>query len=141
MKTILSAIIALCCLCSQSIAGGSVDLGQITKVLKTDPGLWKHLDSTLNFDAGGSATRLGRHWPHLGGARIGPYVIRVTSKSADKTPFELTVHCEQVFYDKDGKVLPMKNGEVTDEIIKNTVRVGEKVISVSLAPWKEEAEE
>lgn len=134
MRTLTLSIIAVFTLCIQCHAGGSVSVEQIQKVLKTQPALAKHLNATLKFADGGGATRLGRHWPLLGGARIAPYTIEVTTKDSDQTRLELTVYCVQIYYDEDDKILPLKDGEITDAIIKKAARIVEKVTSVSLAP-------
>jgi hypothetical protein len=50
----------------------------------------------------------------------------------------LTVECEQRFFDKDNKEIPLKNGEITDDIILRAARVEEKPLCVKLFSNSEE---
>ena len=118
-------------------AGGSLQADEVLAVLKTEPKLAAPFLAGFEFEPVATAVRMGNNWPHLGGKRIAPYVLRATSKDASRTNYLVTVHCSQKFLDADGKVLlevadTPTDEQLTDEIFEKTVKVVEKVTSVSV---------
>ncbi|MFD2256570.1 hypothetical protein ACFSSA_07780 [Luteolibacter algae] len=120
-----------------AFAGGSVDRGQIIELLKKNESLWKYLSATLDFDAAGSAVRLGRHWTEMGGARVAPYQIAVKAKGGKEFDLLLTVNCSQKFLNQDGEALEIGDGGPS-EATETAVDVIEKVESVSLQPLEDQ---
>jgi hypothetical protein len=137
MKISLFAVIVLL-FCGNAFAGGSLPGKDVEKILQRDPKLWEFLSKTMDFSDTAWGVRCGKHWPLMGGARIAPYSIDVTPKGTKGAPFTLTVECEQRFFDKDNKEIPLENGEITDDIILRAARVEEKPLCVKLFSNSEE---
>lgn len=114
---------------SAAFAGGSVGYDDVALLLDKKPALKKLILSTFNVPKVGDAVRLGRHFEHLGGARIAPYEFVVTSKVSGKK-FLLSIQCDTVFVDADGK--PIK-----DDVLKAT-GVKETMTHFSVAEVKEQ---
>jgi hypothetical protein len=131
-KTILLVIALLCC--SNAFSGGSLPAKDVMEILQRNQSLWTFLSKTLDFSETAYGVRCGSHWPSMGGARIAPYTIAVTQKGMEKNQFLLTIECEQHFYDKNNKEIPLKDAQITDEIISRAVRVEEKPLFVTLCP-------
>lgn len=118
--------------------GGSLESDPVISLLKQSDALWSCLGSTLEFAPTAEGVRCGSHWPHMGGARVAPYIVRAKLKGAKDYSLLVEVKCEQHFVDASGDELPMQDEKVTDRIVKEAVRVKEKVTSVSLTPYQEE---
>ncbi len=136
-----SLILLVCCVCfvSPVKAGGSVDTATILEVLETNKPLKEYLESTLEFENGGWAVRLGRHFEEMGGARIAPYHVLVKPKGAKEFTMELVVECSQKFTDKDGKEVDIGEGGPSDATVR-AVDVEEIVTSVTLRDAKDAVE-
>jgi hypothetical protein len=97
----ITTILAL--LATSVLADGSVALTDVQKVIEQQPALNSLLSTQLDVAKTGWAVRLGNHFVHLGGARVGPYVFQ--AKPADQPgPYtlELTVCTRVVFLGADG---------------------------------------
>jgi hypothetical protein len=87
-------------------AGGSFDAeADLVPLLARAPALRDFIDRHLDLDKSGVATRIGREVSdRLGGRRIGPYVIGAKPKGhRGDYIFDLVVHTETVFVDRDGR--------------------------------------
>ena len=67
-----------------AFAGGSLFFREVRPILENDP-LGRWLLSEFEFADSASGTRLGSHFAHLGGARIGPYYVSATAKDTSLT--------------------------------------------------------
>ena len=135
----ISLMILLVSLVIHPLKGaGTLESEKVISLLKMNRELWSYLGSTLDFSDKALGFRLERSWIHLGGERIGPYEILVKPKGQKNFYLSLWVICEQRFFDKDGKELPRKEGEITDEMIARAARVDEKVLWVKLISVKDE---
>lgn len=118
-------------------AGGSLDSAQVIEILKKDTVLWTQVLEHYELDTTAWGTRCGSHWPHMGGGRIGPYGLLMKPKGASEFTLILSVECEQTFLDKNGKALAKDaDGGVNGDIVRNTVRVEEKVRHISISAYK-----
>ena len=93
--------------CASTYAGGSFDFAdQLLPLLEQQPELKQYLLSTLDIAPHGYAGRIGSTVNlHLGGTRIGPYVLKAKPKGAkgDYT-LELKFHTEKKYLDANDKV-------------------------------------
>ncbi len=119
---------------STAFAGGSLPTTDVMTILKRDHTLWSLLSTSLEFSETAYGARCGNHWPYMGGARIAPYTIAATQKGDENNRFILTIECEQRFFDKNNTEIPLKDGQITDQIISLAVRVEEVPLAVTLIP-------
>jgi Ran GTPase-activating protein (RanGAP) involved in mRNA processing and transport len=89
-----------------SMAGGTVGFGDIDPLLRRRPALRDFLLSSLELQSTVmAAVRLGPHFEHLSGARVGPYLLQGKPKgSKDAEPLEVVLCTHFRFLDADGKV-------------------------------------
>jgi hypothetical protein len=75
------------------VAGGTVGLNEIDPLLREKPAIRAFLLSSLNLDdTVMAAVRFGPHFEHLGGARMGPYLLQGRPKGPkDGTPLEIVL--------------------------------------------------
>jgi len=89
-----------------SLAGGTLGTVELDSLLAQRPALRDFLRSTLRLsDSAFAEVRLGSHFTHLGGARLGPYTISATSLQGGK-PIEVVLCTTARFLDRNGKDLP-----------------------------------
>ena len=129
MRTISKAIMLCVCIPSICNAGGTLDEREIHELLEQKPQLREFILQTFDMPKGAWAeVRLGSHFTHLGGKRLGPYTIRVTPKgSSSLSPVVITLCTSYQFLNRSGKVVKADS----DEEFKAT-DVAEKLISVQL---------
>ena len=91
---------------SASRAGGTVGLDEVDRLLRQRPNLRSFLMSSLQLEnTVMAAVRLGPHFEHLGGARVGPYLVEGRAKgSKDGEPLEIVLCTHVQFLDAEGKV-------------------------------------
>jgi hypothetical protein len=89
-----------------SRAGGTVGLDEVDRLLRQRPSLRSFLMSSLQLESTVmAALRLGPHFEHLGGARVGPYLLEGRPKgSKDGEPLEVVLYTQVQFLDAEGKV-------------------------------------
>ena len=107
-------------------AQGTFPFDDLKPILNQKPELAKYLFSTLEFDEGGIASRIGSNVNEkLGGQRVGPYLIQAKPKgSAGPKVFEVTIYTEQTFLDERGKTTTLeKASSVTEKFEHLEVRV------------------
>jgi Ran GTPase-activating protein (RanGAP) involved in mRNA processing and transport len=106
-------------------AGGTVGLADVDPLLRQKPALRSFLRSSLDLnETVMAAVRFGPHLEHLGGARMGPYMIEARPKGAkDGRPLEVVLCTDARFLDESGKVV---ESEMT------AVRVEERLTTVML---------
>jgi len=121
---LLSAILSLAAvnLCH---AGGSVDFEDVDRLIRAQPATYQWMSSTLQFpDAADAEIRFGKHFTHLGGARMGPYMFRAKVKGvAASAEVDVTVCTSAEFQDKSGKT-------VSKAIEKNATQLKEKLVTI-----------
>jgi len=115
-------------------AGGSVDLEQVTDILKQRPELSRYLLATLEFeDAPNANIRLGPQFKHLSGGRMGPYRLMAKPKGQKgKATIEVTVCTDPSLLDAKGKP--------TDDELE-AVSVKEKLLSVIIRDVRDKGNE
>jgi Ran GTPase-activating protein (RanGAP) involved in mRNA processing and transport len=88
-----------------STAGGTVGLADVEALLRQRPALRHFLMSSLELEnTVMAAVRLGPHFEHLGGARIGPYLLQGKPKgSKNGEPLEVVLCTQSRFLDGAGK--------------------------------------
>lgn len=90
-RTILSlALCALTVLPAAALAGGSLSRDDLADLIHSNPELKQVLDN-LELAETGTATRLGRHFGPLGGARVSPFEFQARVRRSAGTGFPLTV--------------------------------------------------
>ena len=106
------------------IGGGTINLAEIDSLLRQKPQVRNFLMSSLDMDnTVMAALRFGSH-TKLGGAHMGPYMIRARPKTPkDASALEVVLCTDARFFDAAGKV-------TEDEI--NAVRLEEKLTVVML---------
>ncbi len=133
MKRFACLSVLLAMLAAGARAGGSLESEKVIALLKQNRALWACLGDTMEFAPVAAGVRCGNHWPYLGGARMAPYTLQARPKGEKEYSILVTVECEQRFFDETGYELPMKDGEITDEIIRKAARVGETAVSITLS--------
>ena len=110
-----------------SLAGGSFSIDRVLPLIQQNSDLYHFVNSTLDLDRGGWATRIGSHVNEaLGGARIAPYSIRAKPKgSSGPWIFYLMIEADTDFLDAQGKSVSLGEGKT----IKETL-TGIKLISI-----------
>ncbi|MDF1814772.1 MAG: hypothetical protein P1V20_21380 [Verrucomicrobiales bacterium] len=109
---------------AQSIkAGGSVSFEEVRG--KIPGGVARHIEAGSAVAEVGEAIRLGRHFTHLGGARIGPYRFEAISKAAGGS-FEITIVTEVQFLGQAGNATdsPEEAAKVSETFLHYEVRPG-----------------
>lgn len=94
----------LACAPDLSAEGSFTSEAVLPALLAQDPELATFVERTLDIGATGSAARVGAALsPHLGGSRIGPYVVPARPKgSTGAYSLQLTVNTEIHFLDERG---------------------------------------
>ena len=107
------------------IGGGTVNFAEIDPLLQQKPEIRNFLLSSLDMDSTVmAAVRFGSQLKHLGGTRMGPYMIQARPKAPkDALPVEVVLCTDARFFDASGK-------ETEDET--NAVRLEEKLSVVML---------
>lgn len=110
-----------------SSAGGSFLIDRVLPLIQQNSDIYHFVDSTLDLDRGGWATRIGSHVNEaLEGARIAPYSIRAKPKgSSGPWIFYLIIEADTDFLDAQGKSVSLGEGKT----IKETL-TGIKLISI-----------
>lgn len=106
-------------------AGGTVDLADVDPLLRQSPAVQAFLASSLDLHRTVmAAVRFGAHVKHLGGARMGPYMIQARPKGAGGAyTIEVVLCTHPRFVDAAGN-------DVASEI--DAMRVEERVTAVLL---------
>ncbi len=118
-------LLSLALSASPSLAGGTLDTGELRSLLQQQPGVHEALTSSLNLaETAHAEVRLGSHYVHLGGARVGPYTIKATLKQSRKD-IEVVLCTQARFFSRDGAELPATGFE-------NAARIEERLIAVVL---------
>lgn len=110
------------------IGGGSFHFeDDLRPILAQNPPLEDYIINTLDLSDSGIAMRIGQNVnPHLGGKRIGPYIMRAKPKGSEG-PFiwEITFETEQVFTGEDGRIVSDISDarEISEWINAVTIRV------------------
>lgn len=119
-----------------ALAGGSFIFQEdLEPLLEKDRRIGAFIMKSMDFDDVGDATRLGRHFSHLGGKRIGPYSVYAKTKGSTG-PYNLivTVKTEATFIDEDGR--PLDHGKAGQRLFDDSVNCIEKITSVEIQDIK-----
>jgi hypothetical protein len=109
MRTIQLAAVALLC-ASLAYAAGSVSFDQVKIVLEQNADVGRTVVNAFEFQNTGSATRLGRQFKKLGGARVGPYGFLARPRgSKGGYDVEIRVCTTLTFLDAGGNLLKNRN--------------------------------
>lgn len=97
-------LLALTVLPAAALAGGSLSRDDLADLIHSNPKLKQVLDN-LELAETGTATRLGRHFGPLGGARVSPFEFQARVRGSAGTGFPLTVvlHADWEAVDAAGK--------------------------------------
>lgn len=118
-------LLSLAISASPSLAGGTLDTGELRSLLQQQPEVLEALTSALNLaETAHAEARLGSHYVHLGGTRVGPYTIKATLKQSRKD-IEVVLCAQARFFSRDGAELPAPGSA-------NAVRIEERLIAVLL---------
>lgn len=111
------------------LAGGTLDESQVVQLLDQKPQIKEFVVQTFDMPKGAYAEiRLGSHFKHLGGARLGPYSVMVTPKgSSSFSPVVLTLCTEYQFIGRNGKLIKEESPGFFD-----ATEVKETLLSVQL---------
>lgn len=106
-----------------------MDEGELLELLKQKPQIREFILQSFDMSHGAwGAIRLGSHYTHLGGKRLGPFTIQLALKgSTTVSPVILTLCTTNTFYGKSGRAI----AEGSDAEFQ-AVRVEEKLVSVQL---------
>lgn len=100
------SFLALALLPPVCAAGGSVRFGRIDHLLQQKPEIRAVLRQSLEMPTEAFAqVRLGPHFKHLSGDRIGPYTFEASPKTKG-LPVLVTLCTSALFLDSAGRVLP-----------------------------------
>ena len=123
-RSLITNSICLLALCQPLIAGGSVSYDEVRG--KIPPAVREHLESSFKLDSIGAATRLGRQFKELGGARIGPYTFGGTSKLTGRGAFEVTIYTDVQFVDQGGTATedPGRASGIRETFVQYRVKLG-----------------
>ena len=107
------------------LAGGTLDSKELEPLIRQQPTVREALLSSLVLSNSAYAElRLGSHFIHLGGARVGPYTIKATLKESHKE-VEVILCTKARFLDDQGS-------ELLEDKRMQATRIDEKLIIVIL---------
>lgn len=87
-----------------ALADGSVEFADIRAMLHKQPAFEVLLTKTLHVESDGWGVRLGNHFEHLGGSRIGPYVFKGRPAGQDgPETLDITICTQTTFRDDNGR--------------------------------------
>jgi hypothetical protein len=129
MKMRVTSLILGLGLAKASLAGGTLGTEGIELLLNQSPAVKSFLMSSLTMEEGAFADiRLGEHFQHLGGQRLGPYYIQAVPKSPEGAkPVEIVLCTRSSFLDEAGQAIPEGS-----DLEFSAVRVEEKLTAVFL---------
>lgn len=118
-------LLSLALSASPVVAGGTLGTDELGSLLQQQPGVHEALTSSLNLaETAYAEVRLGSHFVHLGGARVGPYTIKATLKQSLKD-IEVILCTKARFLGHDGSELSAPGSE-------NAARIDEQLVTVML---------
>ena len=94
-------------------AGGTVEFQRVDHLLQQKPEIREVLLRSLVMPGVAFAqVRLGDHFRHLGGNRLGPYTFKASSRNTTAAPVLVTLCTSAVFVDSSDRVLPTGDEEL-----------------------------
>lgn len=118
-------LLSLALSASPGLAGGTLGTEELRPLLQQQPGVHEALTSSMNLaETAYAEVRLGSHFAHLGGARVGPYTIKATVRQSRKD-IEVVLCTKARFLSRDGAELPTPGAE-------NATRIDERLVTVIL---------
>jgi hypothetical protein len=130
----LLAISSLLLIGDRCLAGGTLDESQVLRLLVQKPQIKEFVVQAFDMPRGAYAEiRLGSHFKHLGGARLGPYTAMVTPKgSSEFSSVVLTLCTEYQFLGRNGEPIKEDSPDLVD-----ATDVKETLVSVQLTQASE----
>lgn len=128
------ALIALVVAGNTCWAGGTLDQSELIPLLGQKPQIKEFVLQNFDMPTGAWAeVRIGSHFEHLGGRRLGPYTVEIRTKgSSTMSPVVLTLCTTYEFLDRDGKRISPESPRVT-----GAVDVRESLVDVRLTEARE----
>jgi len=109
LAPLVLALVLLPAICR---AGGSVEFDQIDRLLQQKPEIREVLLRSLVMPSSAFAqVRLGPHFKHLGGHRLGPYTFQASPKGKTGAPVLVTLCTSALLLDSSDRVLPTGSGQ------------------------------
>ena len=123
-------------------AGGTLAVDELMPLLRAKPGLGGFLLQAFRLPSSAFAVvRLGSHFTHLGGRRLGPYVFEATPQDpAAPGPLLISLCTRHQFLDRSGAPLPdsddppVEAAMVREELVAIVVREPSAIASGSGCP-------
>jgi len=107
------------------LAGGTLGTEELKLLMLQQPIVHNALMSSLDLaESAFAEARLGSHFVHLGGARVGPYTIKATLKQS-REEIEVILCTKARFLGRDGSELP-------EDRLESAERIAEKLVAVML---------
>src|SRR5438094_6421724 len=96
-----------------SFAPGSLETLSLSQLLGQRPELTRPFLATFELEGSATGTRLGPHFMHLGGARIGPYEVMARARGSTDSFNVRVIICTAIeFLDRGGKVTKLESAAV-----------------------------
>jgi hypothetical protein len=131
MKASIATLTFLFAFAAATLAGGSFNLSDIQELLQQQPKRWAEIRRDYDVEDVGTATRFGRQWEHLGGARCGPYELQARKKGSSGSPTHtITIYTKISFFDSKGRKL----ADSPDKAPLNSFRIKETITSIETSP-------
>jgi hypothetical protein len=131
MKASIATLTFLFAFAAATLAGGSLNLSDIQELLEQQPTRWAEVQRAYDIEDIGTATRFGRQWEHLGGARCGPYELQGRKKGSSGSPtYKITIYTNISFFDGKGRKL----ADSPEKAPLNSFRIKETVTSIEISP-------
>jgi hypothetical protein len=107
-RLILGVVLVL--MAKTAFAPGTLDLDEISALLSQQPRIFRALTTGFEIQKTAIGVRLGNHFTHLGGKRIGPYTLWARPRGS-AGPFDIEIQvCTSVTFLNS-------TGRATDDII------------------------
>jgi hypothetical protein len=108
IRDLISALAFLLVMPAVALAGGTLAFSELVPLLRQRPQLSGFLFQAYRLpNSAFAAVRLGSHFPHLGGSRLGPYMLQVQPRDSSAAAGALISLCTRhVFLDRSGNPLP-----------------------------------
>jgi hypothetical protein len=131
MKPAIATLTFLFAFAAATLAGGSFNLSDIQEVLQQQPKRWADIQRAYDVEDVGTATRFGRQWEHLSGARCGPYELQARKKGSSGSPtYTITICTKISFFDSKGRKLAYS----PDKAPLNSFRIKETLTGIETSP-------
>lgn len=119
LKRAASFAVLFAVLTAQSWAGGSLSFAEIRPLIEKSGSFGQWLLERFEFSDNATGVRLGNHWPHLGGARQGPYTVKGKFRGdPGRMDLLFTIGTRVAYYDGTSEIW---SGRALAESLPNSV--------------------